>query len=214
MTQRAGGFWTSCSDALLAFAYPRKCSLCGLSADTNPCVQCLGEMTPNLPAVTYASDGDLDFTGSLFRYPGRAGQAVRMLKYHGRTGLARFMAERIYDAVEGEGVEFDLAVPIPIHWFRLASRGFNQADLLASNLPKKTFALRRTRPTKPLAGLSPVERLRNLDGAFEVVGNVEGKIVMLIDDVVTSGQTARECAKVLRRAGAREVGILAFCGDT
>jgi len=171
-------------------------------------------MESNTPAIVYQSDAELDFVGSVFRYHGRAGQAVRQLKYHRRTGLANYMAECIGKVIEDEGLEFDTAVPIPIHWFRLASRGFNQADLISSNLDNFTHALRRVRATRPQAGLSTPERLKNLDGAFEVIAEVTGKTVLLIDDVVTSGQTARECAKALRLAGAREVGIVAFAGDT
>jgi ComF family protein len=171
-------------------------------------------MTPADPVIDYGVDDEIDFQGSVFRYPGRAGQAVRQLKYHRRTGLAEFMSVSVLNAVEEHGVAYDCAVPIPIHWFRLASRGFNQADLIASRLPHRLAALRRVRATKPQAGLNTAERLKNLVGAFEVVADVKDKTILLIDDVVTSGQTARECAKVLRTAGAREVGIFAFCGDS
>jgi len=168
---------------------------------------------PNTPAIAYETIDDLDFVGSVYRYPGRAGQAVRQLKYHRCTQLADFMAECIRNAIDTEGLEYDLAVPIPIHWLRLVSRGFNQADLLSRGVERRSTALRRVRSTKPQAGLSTSDRLRNLEGAFEVVSEVSGKSILLIDDVVTSGQTARECAKVLRNAGAREVGVLAFSGD-
>jgi ComF family protein len=170
-------------------------------------------MTPSDPVVIYTAVDELEFQGSVFRYPGRAGQAVRRLKYDRRTGLAPFMAEAIRTSIESEGIEFDLAIPIPIHWFREVSRGFNQADLLAKGLPNRAMGLRRTRATRPQAGLDTSERLKNLDGAFEVIVEVKGKSILLIDDVFTSGQTARECAKVLRNAGAHEIGIFAFCGD-
>lgn len=214
MTPKVKSFWISCSNAIGGLTYPVKCSLCGLFCPDNPCIQCLGEMEPQDQVVTYFTDNDLSFQGCLFRYPGRAGQAVRLLKYHRRTALACFMSDRICAAVEDQGIEYDLAVPIPIHWFRLAGRGFNQADLIASRLPNRSPALRRVRATRPQAGLSTSERLKNLDGAFEVIADVKGKTILLVDDVVTSGQTARECAKVLRLAGAGEVGILAFCGDS
>ncbi len=123
------------------------------------------------------------------------------------------MALSIQEAASEVGIDYDLAVPIPIHWFRLVSRGFNQADLLAAKLDHRCLALRRVRATKPQAGLTTSERLKNLADAFEVIVDVKGKSILLIDDVVTSGQTARECAKALRAAGANEVGILAFCGE-
>ena len=170
-------------------------------------------MEPNIPAIVYQDDSELDFIGSVFRYPGRAGQAVRLLKYHRRTALTDFMARKILEATQMEGLQFDIATAIPIHWFRLASRGFNQADLLSSGLSSRQMVLRRVRATKPQAGLTTSERLKNLEDAFEVIADVQGKTVLLIDDVVTSGQTARECAKALRLAGATSVGIVAFAGD-
>jgi ComF family protein len=165
------------------------------------------------PSISYHGDDVLDFQASAYRYPGRAGQAVRHLKYNRRTGLAAFMADSVLSVADQEGFDCDHTVPIPIHWFRLATRGFNQAELIASRFPNRLFALRRIRPTKPQAGLTTSERLKNLDGAFEAVTDVKDKTILLIDDVVTSGQTARECAKALRQAGAKQVGILAFCGD-
>jgi len=170
-------------------------------------------MEPSDPVIAYNSGAELDFQGSAYRYPGRAGQAVRLLKYRRRTGLATFMAESVLSTIHEQGLEYDYAVPIPIHWFRLASRGFNQAELISSKLTNRRHVLRRVRATKPQAGLNTSERLKNLEGAFEVIADVRDKTIVLIDDVVTSGQTARECAKALREAGAREVGIIAFCGD-
>jgi len=170
-------------------------------------------MEPHMPAITYLVGEDLDFHGSAYRYQGRAGHAVRRLKYERRTGLAEFMGEAVAAAAEREGLEYDLAVPVPIHWLRLVARGFNQAELIAARLPNRVMALRRSRPTRPQAGLSTGDRLKNLDGAFEVIADVRDKTIVLVDDVVTSGQTAKACAQALRGAGAQAVGILAFCGE-
>jgi len=212
-TRRANGFWTNFFDKSLDLAYARRCSLCQSFSVRNPCIQCVGEMEINDPILEYKTDGGIAYQGSIYRYHGRAGQAVRLLKYERCTGLAGFMADSLHDVVETEGLKVDLVVPIPIHWRRLAMRGFNQAELLASNLDNRSMVLRRIRATQPQAGLNTSQRLKNLDGAFEVISDVAGKSILLIDDVVTSGQTARECTKVLHSAGAREVGILAFCGE-
>ena len=105
---------------------------------------------------------------------------------------------------------------MPIHWSRTVTRGFNQAELLCEQLPRELInnnILRRTRATRPQVGLSHEERARNLEGAFEVIQSVEGNSVLLIDDVLTSGGTARECASVLKKAGAIEVGIYTFAAE-
>ncbi len=173
----------------------------------------MGEMEPVNPVFQYQQDDQLDYRGCIYRYPGRPGQAVRCLKYRRDTSIAPFMAAAIGQAIQNELLDYDLAIPVPIHWLRLVSRGFNQSDLLATQIPNCVMALRRTRATRPQAGLSTADRFKNLEGAFEVVMNVERKRILLIDDVITSGRTANECAKALKARGALEVGILAFCGD-
>lgn len=180
----------------------------------NPCIQCVGEMRPWDTPFVYSPDGYLDFRGCLYRYSGRAGQAIRLLKYQRKTSLAPFLASTLFEAIKHENLDCDLTVPIPIHWRRLTWRGFNQADLMAMKLDNVSNVVRRSRPTQPQAGLTADQRSKNLEDAFEVTGSVNGLRILLVDDVVTSGRTANECAKALKLAGAIEVGILAFCGDT
>jgi len=111
-------------------------------------------------------------------------------------------------------VGFDLVVPIPIHWSRRCIRGFNQSDLLAESLPNLcSDAVARVRRTKPQVRLSREARMHNLADAFRAKPVVDGKSVLLIDDVLTSGQTARECAKALALAGAKDIVALAFAGE-
>jgi ComF family protein len=157
-------------------------------------------------------DSGLDYRAALFRYESRAAQAVRRLKYSRSTALATFMAEELRSALIRLALEPDLIVPVPIHWSRRCARGFNQAELLCGDLDW-TPALARVRRTRPQVGLSREDRARNLSGAFRASSTVAGRHILLVDDVLTSGQTARECAKALHSAGAAEVGILAFCGE-
>ena len=112
---------------------------------------------------------------------------------------------------------WDVLVPVPLHPRREWQRGLNQAAFLARRLgrrfglPVAPRALRRVRHTPPQAG-DPEDRRRNVRGAF-VVGRpaqIAGRHVLLIDDVLTTGATANECARTLRRAGARRVGVFTF----
>lgn len=106
----------------------------------------------------------------------------------------------------------DAFVPVPIHWTRLCERGFNQSVLLAEALPNvRQDWLWRTRRTRQQAGLSPELRRQNLVGAFEASESVRGASIVLVDDVTTSGGTARECAKALLAKGASRVDLLTFC---
>ena len=122
--------------------------------------------------------------------------------------MARQIAER------AEPLAYDVAVPVPIHWTRWCQRGFNQSELLCTYFDRSRVRLdllRRKRRTRPQVGLSEQDRMTNLDGAFEATG-CRGMHVLLIDDVVTTGGTALECARALRRAGATSVSLLAYAG--
>jgi ComF family protein len=107
----------------------------------------------------------------------------------------------------------DLLAPVPLHPKRIKNRGFNQALLLARAFPEVPLAREavvRTRHTVPQVGLNPKERRDNVKGAFFVTDPplVKGKHVLLVDDLYTTGATVKECAKVLRKAGARRVEVL------
>ncbi|MEQ1731297.1 MAG: phosphoribosyltransferase family protein [Vicinamibacterales bacterium] len=109
-------------------------------------------------------------------------------------------------------------IPVPLHPIRRVTRGFNQARLLARRLPLPVMpALWRIRATQPQESLSAAARQRNVRGAFRLSALlsartrarfVEGRIVVLIDDVRTTGATLEHCAAVLKDAGAREVRAL------
>jgi ComF family protein len=111
---------------------------------------------------------------------------------------------------------FDLIVPMPLHWTRRWQRGFNQAHLLAREISRRWNApirgiVRRRRATQPQAGLTNAKRRSNVEGAFKIKPGVrlDGMRVLLVDDVLTTGATASACARVLKRAGARQVTVLA-----
>lgn len=216
---RASGFWNSFSRAALDLLYPSKCGLCGDWADTPICETCRGQFRLlDSGIVRFYDQGALDYQAAVFAYEGRAAQAVRRLKYSRITGLAAPLALELGDAAERWGLlEADLFVPIPIHWSRRSWRGFNQSELLCERLPADRMSQRtvllRTRATRPQVGLTREERLSNLAGAFAARPEVAGKRVLLIDDVVTTLGTARECASALKAAGAAEVGVLALCGE-
>jgi ComF family protein len=113
-------------------------------------------------------------------------------------------------------VDHDLLVPVPLDLGRLRWRGFNQAAALARALaarrrrPLHPMALQRCRATPPQVGLGEDDRRRNMAGAFAVRDRtvVHGRAILLIDDVMTTGATVEECAKTLRRAGARRVDVV------
>ena len=203
------------SNSFFSWIYPTRCALCATLGDDPICPSCLQGFTP-VDLVRYASEPDaLRLVANIFTYRDRVGQAVRRLKYSRATALAPALAAMMAEGAERLGLlDYDLVVPIPIHWSRRFARGFNQSELLAEGFERlDPEALRRVRRTKPQTQLSREERMHNLDGAFRAKALVAGKRVLLIDDVLTSGQTARECAKALGEAGAVEVAALALAGE-
>lgn len=110
----------------------------------------------------------------------------------------------------------DLIVPVPLHWTRLWARGYNQAGWVAQAIARRVqkpyapMALVRKRRTPSQNGLSALGRARNVEGAFGVIEDVQGKHILLVDDVYTTGATITACAKALLRAGAATVDGVAL----
>ncbi|HEY0867814.1 MAG TPA: phosphoribosyltransferase family protein [Fimbriimonas sp.] len=200
---------------LLDLLYPRRCPLCGSLSPESPCAVCLSDF-PEARFPFRSGDGEVASWASVYSYHGRAAQAVQLLKYNRRTSLSSAMSAALKRRYEEVFAPVDAVVPVPIHWSRRCTRGFNQSELLCEAFPAalvRTDVLFRVRATRPQVGLSHEERLTNLQGAFRAKG-APGMSILLVDDVLTSGQTARECARALRAAGAREVAFLAFAGET
>jgi ComF family protein len=147
-------------------------------------------------------------------YDGVLRKLIHLYKYGRVYPLARVLGELLARAAPRDS-RYDVVVPMPLHWKRRWQRGFNQSQLLASIVGKRlgapvVKAVRRRKPTPPQAGLTSAERRKNVAGAFVVNKRncVEGRHVLLIDDVLTTGATAGSCAAALKRAGARKVTIL------
>ncbi len=128
--------------------------------------------------------------------------------------LARPLGRLLSTALPREE-RFDVIVPMPMHWLRRWQRGFNQAELLAQDLSRRTHlpvrnAARRVKHGRVQAGLTNAKRRLNVAGAFRVTHPswVMGQRVLLIDDVMTTGSTASACARILKRAGAAHVSLL------
>ena len=148
-------------------------------------------------------------------YAGPLRQALHALKFRGKRPLARPLAELVRSqcaAVLRSGGE--ALVPVPLARARLRERGFNQAELIADRLgdliglPVRRHWLARVRETPPQTDLPAEDRKTNVGGAFAARSGVAGHHVILVDDVLTTGATCRECARALRRAGARRVDVV------
>ncbi|WP_082609898.1 ComF family protein [Bosea sp. Root381] len=154
------------------------------------------------------------------RFDGTARELVHRLKYGDRTDLAVTLGRMMAQAGRELLPDAELIVPVPLHRMRLWSRRFNQAAALAqilhrqAGIPHAPLALARVKRTRQQVGLTRAQRADNLQGAFRVEPaakpQIEGRRILLVDDVLTTGATANAAARALLRAGAKAVDVLTF----
>lgn len=209
-------------NALKDLAFPPGCPGCGAMLPAGRgrvfCPSCQAGLMPVAFGEQPRALGPVDQVVSLYWHQGPAARAVRGFKYRRQiaagASLAALWAGR---ADPGWLKGADLAAPVPLHPRRLLRRGFNQAALLARWLkdaggPRwEPRLLLRTRHTRPQVGMNQLQRRENVAGAFAVrrgmKGRLQGKTVLLVDDVYTTGATCAECARVLKQAGAARVWV-------
>lgn len=158
----------------------------------------------------------IDHFWSALPYEGKGRELILDLKYQQKKNYARPLGSCLAFYLAQRHVAADFLVPVPLHDRRLAERGYNQAALLAEevgaelNIPVLSEALVRHKETKLQFSLSLSERKRNLEGAFSPGSQgklVSGKKILLVDDILTSGTTALNCVKVLKKLGAERVEV-------
>jgi ComF family protein len=168
----------------------------------------------HLCAACREREPPFDRARSAAAYDGIAASAIHLMKYQRRRLLARPLGELLLPLLDELG-PVEGVVPVPLHVERLREREFNQALALgqavcrATGWPLRWDLLERVRPTRAQVGLDAVERRRNVRRAFRVrrAEAVEGRRLLLIDDVMTTGSTVHECARVLKQAGAEAVQV-------
>ncbi len=194
--------------------WPRSCAVpgCGARVDLphgHLCARCRA-------ALPWHDDRD----DAAFAYLDPVPALVHAFKYGGATHLAGTFADILAEALrrKTDAAAVDVVVPVPLHPLRRAERGYNQSELLAAALARAigrrcdTTALLRKRNTEHQARLSGEERLKNLKGAFAVdrPERIRGRVVLLVDDVATTGATLSACTEALQRAGAARIVPFTF----
>ena len=211
----------------LDLAFPPRCVGCA-AFGTFPCGPCRAGLVPatgagrcpncaaawpeplNCPRCE--SWDSVDGCVAAFEMVGVARRVVHALKYEYVTAVAPLMAAEM-ERLRAGPRPFDVAVAVPLHRSRQRRRGFNQAAEILCGLewPTVPGRLVRARKTHQQVGLGHRDRRSNVSGAFGYFGErLEGLVVGLVDDVVTTGATANECARLLKDHGAREVVAVAF----
>ena len=200
----------SCLNGLVPCRSPF-CLCCGrffdAAGDPHLCLECLKHRPPYTLHRSCAG------------YEGTLREVILLMKYRGYAVLGSDLARFALEATgsdDGLWSGIDALIPVPLHPRKRKERGFNQAAVIARELgrvkgvPVKTKALGRVKNIPAQTGLEAGARKRNVSGAFAVrrPAEVKGLTVLLVDDVYTTGSTVKECCRMLRRAGAREVRVL------
>ena len=216
----SGGDAALCADCRAALA-PQEgaaCPGCGQLSDLSPDMP---EALPALCADCQASPRPWGRLACFGPYDGRLRDLILDYKFKARLDLGRQLQECLLSAFERAAALFpeleacELLVPVPLHPRRLAWRGFNQSRELARlvarrrGLPIRQEALRRVRRTVPQMELDRSQRAENIRGAFMAApGLLAGRTALLVDDIMTTGSTLEECARMMRGAGAVAVHVL------
>lgn len=153
-----------------------------------------------------------DKSFALFRYEDKTKDLIHAIKYEDKTQLVKPLSRMICRLIKDYIEEIDLIIPVPTHKNTLKIRKYNQALLIARevskviNKPLDWASLKKIKHIESQIGLKKVERQKNLDGAFLYGGkSLIGKTVLIVDDVMTTGATLDECAKVLKKSGTKKV---------
>jgi len=199
-----------CPDCYRALPHNAVCCVrCALplAEDINNAVLC-GRCIQKPPAF--------DYSHSLFRYEDDVIGLVHQLKFGEKISYARTIGEMLLTLFLRTGEKPDCLLPVALHKSRMRQRGFNQSieisRVLAKDLdiPIEHTAVVRQRSTTAQTGLNAKQRQKNIRGAFSVVGKLNYKHVLVIDDVMTTGATVNELAKVLKKNKVERVGVLSI----
>jgi ComF family protein len=220
--------------SILDFVSPRACRICGKRLSTveqEICTVC----NRHLPRTHYAEtpyDNEMarrfwgrfhtERAAALFFYEAHnaPSRLIHDLKYHGKEALGEWLGRVAAEEFAPEGFfeGIDMIVPVPITWRRKWRRGYNQSTAIARGVAQVTGltvaakALKRTHFTRSQTQLSVSERMANVVGAFRLrrPDGIAGRHILLVDDIVTTGATASECAKELEKAGAAGISVLSI----
>ena len=178
------------------------------ASSESECLECISEPPPFAKAR------------AALCYDQHATPFITRFKYSDQLQFAPLLALWMENAGRDLLAQADIITPVPLHWTRLFTRKYNQAAILAQMMARNSTGeylpelLKRVRRTPPQASLhNKTQRIHNVKGAFQLHPRLErdtikGKVILLIDYVMTTGATIRACAKVLKKSGAKKVWVL------
>lgn len=214
---------------LIKIGFPNNCITCNDSLLRNEkfiCSNCFffipkGESKISIDTETSSLLGtkqNINGGGHLFNFDkdGKTQQLLHELKYNSNTQLGIFLGELIGAEFKTQLHHIDYIIPVPLHKKKLHERGYNQSEILCTGInnviEKKVFSdnLKRIKYTETQTKKNKLERLENIKNAFEIskVNELEGKSILLVDDVITTGSTLSECINVLKNVKGIKITVL------
>jgi len=204
-------------EKFLNVIYPSKCIFCHKidfdNADKGICASCFEKLKVfdnNVCEKNFAVNSGF----SMFLYSSELREIIHKIKYKDFGYYAKAIGAKMGEFFVNQNLIFaDFIIPVPIHWIRKMQRGYNQAEIMArevskvSKIPISNCSLIRNRNTKPQFDLNKEMRIKNIEGAF-VIKNFDelvGKDVLFIDDIYTTGTTLKECEKIVKSIGVKNV---------
>lgn len=212
---RFANFLTSTGRIIDAVLMPKRCVFCGTRSLPNDASIC-GACYADLPWVAgQTSFPPLVCAVAKLEYTFPVDAAIKAMKFNRRLDYVPAFADLLLESLPCLPDDIDALVPVPLHWRRQAARGFNQAEELCTPLAKYTGLpmlsnVKRVRATPYQSALDAGHRHSNLQLAFSVQGEISAQHVLIIDDVMTTGETCGQLAHALLENGAQRVSALAI----
>lgn len=206
-----------CNECLSQFkSIHSSCTQCGIALNNS-----YGPHKPNtsknsICGACLKKPPSFDQVKTLYHYEGAARFLIQSLKYQNKHSCARTMGTLMAKHLSSQTIKPDAIIPIPLHRKRLLQRGFNQAAEIANYLQHsknhrlQNKILKRVINTAQQMSLKAPQRKKNMQGAFSCQPVSKLPYIILIDDVITTGSTANEAAKTLKKAGVKRVDVWAF----
>ena len=202
-------------DRVLELLFPPRCIFCSEVVPIGKCVcnNCSLEVVPSTMIRTILEFGEENIACiSPFKYSGKVRKAIWSFKFRGQKQYAKYFAQVVSDELEKTSKNIDVVTAVPLSESGMRKRGYNQSECLAKLIAKNIGLkyedlLIKSRENFPQHELTLNERRENVKGVYKVtnIRSLKNKNILLCDDVVTTGSTLRECAKMLKLFGARSV---------
>lgn len=209
---------------LLKLIYPDVCAFCNKIQKESLCKKCEEKIKKYKKDIVIRSKNNyFEELISIFKYEGVIREKIIQYKFQDKSYIYNTFAKIILknEKVCGLLKKYDIIIPVPIHRKRKLQRGYNQTQLIAKEIAKNIDiklcddVLVKSKNTIAQSKLNKNKRKQNIKGAFKVLDleRIQGKNILLFDDIFTTGSTVNECSKILKKAGAKTVGVLTIAKD-